>query len=274
MAMARAGRTSSAGSSASHTGQACWTGPSASSRRTACGCPGCPATAITRRSTRARAATPGLASALTGSQKPVGLPDGFDSEKALELFTVSPEVFMTGPSRAVPADRGRRRVTRRDFVAAHFRPGAQPAGHGFTEQNRLNGTAYYVHDTPAVRFIALDTNCLAGGADGCLDRQQARWLADRLAEVHSRRRGPAGDEVRTGAADRLVVLFSHHGLDTLTNTRQAHLGPGGEPLLPAAEFLALLHQFPNVVLWLNGHTHTNAIRAGATRPTGPAGSGR
>ncbi len=57
------------------------------------------------------------------------------------------------------------------------------------------------------------------------------------------------------------MLFSHHGLDTLTNTRVTHLGPGGEPLLSATEFMALLHRFPNVVLWLNGHTHTNAIRA-------------
>jgi len=27
-----------------------------------------------------------------------------------------------------------------------------------------------------------------------------------------------------------------------------------------AGLVALLHRFPNVVLWLNGHTHTNAIR--------------
>lgn len=26
------------------------------------------------------------------------------------------------------------------------------------------------------------------------------------------------------------------------------------------ELLELLHRFPNVVLWLNGHTHTNAVR--------------
>jgi len=207
------------------------------------------------------AGTPGLAAALTGGRKPLGLPDGFDSDHALELFTVSPEAFMAGPSRAVPADPGRRPVTRREFVAAHFRPDARPAGHGFTERNRLTGTAYYVHDTPAVRFIALDTNCLAGGADGCLDRPQAQWLEDRLAEVHSAYRGPAGQQVRTGHEDRLVVLFSHHGLDTLTNTRAAHLGPAGEPLLPAADLTGLLHRFPNVVLWLNGHTHTNAIRA-------------
>jgi metallophosphoesterase (TIGR03767 family) len=204
--------------------------------------------------------TAGLAAALTGDRKPMGLPDGFDSDQALELFTVRPEAFMAGLSRPVPADRGRRPITRREFVAAHFRPGARPLGHGFKDENLRNGTAYYVHDTPAARFIALDTNCLAGGADGCLDRQQARWLEDRLAEVHSGYRGAAGEEIRTGQDDRLVILFSHHGVDTLTNTRGWHPGPDGEPLTGAAELVALLHRFPNVVLWLNGHTHTNAVR--------------
>jgi metallophosphoesterase (TIGR03767 family) len=204
--------------------------------------------------------TPGLAAALTGDRKPVGRPGGYDADEALELFTVRPEAFMAGPSRQVPADPGRRPVTRREFVAAHFRPGAYPPGHGFTDGNLRDGTAYYAHDTPAARFIALDTNCLAGGADGCLDRQQARWLEARLAEVHSAYRGPGGEEIRTGQDDRLVILFSHHGLDTLTNSRGWHPGPGGEPLIGAAELTALLHRFPNVVLWLNGHTHVNAVR--------------
>ena len=70
--------------------------------------------------------TPGLAAALTGDRKPMRLPDGFDSDQALELFTVRPEAFMAGPSRHVPADPGRRPVTRGEFVAAHFRPGAPP----------------------------------------------------------------------------------------------------------------------------------------------------
>ena len=111
----------------------------------------------------------------------------------------------------------------------------------------------------AARFIALDTNCLAGGAAGCLDREQAGWLETRLQEVHSAYRGPDGTTVRTGHDDRLVILFSHHGTDTLNNTF-CHRGPDGEPLLGGAELEALLHRFPNVVLWLNGHTHTNAVR--------------
>jgi metallophosphoesterase (TIGR03767 family) len=204
------------------------------------------------------ATTPGLADARVGSWKPLALPDRFDHDRALELFTARPEAFLAGPVRAITADPGRRPITRREFVEAHFRPAARPAGHGFSERNRQDGTAYYVHDTPAVRLIALDTNCLAGGAAGCLDHQQARWLEARLAEVHSVYRGAAGDEIRTGHEDRLVIVFSHHGIDTLTNTR--HAGPGGEPLFEQDDLLALLHRFGNVVLWLNGHTHTNAVR--------------
>jgi metallophosphoesterase (TIGR03767 family) len=203
--------------------------------------------------------TPGLAAALTGSRKPTGLPGAFDHDRALDEFTGRPEAFMAGPYRLVTPDPFRRPISRQDFVDAHLRAGSRPFGHGFTERNRLDGTAYYVYDTPAVRFIALDTNCLAGGASGCLDRMQARWLEARLAEVHSAYRGRNGDEVRTGHDDRLVIVFSHHGTSTLDNSRGGHAGPDGEPLLGAG-LVALLHRFPNVVLWLNGHTHTNTIR--------------
>jgi metallophosphoesterase (TIGR03767 family) len=204
--------------------------------------------------------TPGIAEALVGDRKPLRLPADFDHDKALELFTERPEAFMAGPSAAITADPDRRPVSRAEFVRAHLRPGARPLGHGFTERNRLDGTAYYAYDTPAVRFVALDTTCPAGGATGCLDRDQARWLEERLTEVHSRHRARDGHEVRTGHDDRLVVLFSHHGIDTLTNTAGGHPGPGGEPLLGGQEILALLHRFPNRVLWLNGHTHANAVR--------------
>ena len=203
--------------------------------------------------------TLGLAAALTGDRKPASLPGDFDHDRALQLFTEQPEAFLAGPSRTITPDAFRRPISRRDFVDAHLRAGSRPSGHGFSERNLLDGTAYYTHDTPAVRFIALDTNCLAGGASGCLDRQQARWLEAKLAEVHSAYRGPDGDEVRTGRDDRVVVVFSHHGTDTLDNDRGLHPGPDAEPLLGAG-LVTLLHRFPNVVLWLNGHTHTNTIR--------------
>ncbi len=63
-----------------------------------------------------------------------------------------------------------------------------------------------------------------------------------------------------GHDDRLVVIFSHHGVESLVHPRTRHAGPDGQPLLGGAEVLALLHRYPNVILWLNGHTHLNAVR--------------
>lgn len=211
--------------------------------------------------------TPALGQALVGGKKPTRLQPGVDRDRALDLFIESADVYLDGDPLPITADPLRRPVSRQEFVRAHFRPAARPDGHGFTERNRLDGTAYYVHDTPVVRMIGLDTTCLAGAAAGSLDADQFRWLADRLAEVHSSYRAPNGTTVRTGHEDRLVILFSHHGLDTLTNPRptglpglEAALASNREPI-GADDLEALLHRFPNVVLWLNGHTHTNGVRA-------------
>jgi 3',5'-cyclic AMP phosphodiesterase CpdA len=149
---------------------------------------------------------------------------------------------MAGPSIAVTPDSSRAPLGFSGFIDGYLADG----GHGFTVENRSRGTGYHVHDTGRVRLITLDTACPAGGADGSIDPAQLAWLEDRLAEAH--RPNP----------DRLVVIVSHHPLRTITNGRAAE-GANG------AELLALLRRFPNVVLWLNGHTHTNAVRPHANR---------
>jgi metallophosphoesterase (TIGR03767 family) len=200
-----------------------------------------------------------LEAALAGTRKPFRLPDSFDRDAAVETFVNRPEALMAGPSIDVTADRSRRPFRPDSFVDAHFRLGARPRGHGFTEQNQEDGTAYYVFDTPAVRFITLDTACPAGGADGCLDADQIRWLERRLEEVHSKFQSRHGLSVSASHHDRLVVILSHHGLDTLSNPR-AQPGAEGSAYVAADDLPALLHRFGNVVLWLNGHIHANRVR--------------
>jgi metallophosphoesterase (TIGR03767 family) len=191
--------------------------------------------------------TPALAKAMIGSSKPVALPEGLDPDEALEMFVHQPELFMTGRSLEVTPDSERRPISRHEFVEMHHGSGR----HGFSEQNRSEGTAYYVHDTRSVRFITLDTVCTGGGADGSIDAPQLHWLERRLEEAHSSFRSRDGSTVRTRHEDRLVVVLSHHGFETLANP---HAGRSNEQLL------ALLLRFQNVVLWLNGHIHANQIR--------------
>ena len=184
--------------------------------------------------------TPELAAAMVGFHKPIRLPDGLDREAVVETFVRRPEAFMSGPDLPVTPDAERRPLTRRQFVDSHFRNGMRPGAHGFTAANREDGTAYYFYDTPAVRFVVLDTVCTAGGADGCIDEDQVRWLERRLKE----------------ARDRPVVISSHHTLDTLGNKRRA----GGPRYIDVDELLEVVHGAGNVVLWLNGHIHKNVIR--------------
>jgi metallophosphoesterase (TIGR03767 family) len=201
---------------------------------------------------------PEMARAMVAGRKPIGVPEGLDAATALEAFVTRPHHFMTGATVAVTADPNRRPLDAGAFVEAHFRTGSRPDGHGFTPSNRRDRTAYYVHDTSTVRLIVLDTACRAGGADGCIDRDQLAWLEERLIEVHAVYTSPTGESVRTSNANRLVVIASHHPLFTLRNARMAGAAQGDE-------LLRLLHRFANVILCLNGHIHMNLVQPHANR---------
>jgi metallophosphoesterase (TIGR03767 family) len=211
--------------------------------------------------------TRALEAAAVGTRKPFRLPDGINFDTVIETFVQRPEVFMSGPYVDVTADRNRRPFVFGEFLDAHLQARRHPRGHGFTPENLEHGSAYYVYDTPAVRFITLDTACPGGGAEGCITAAQLHWLERRLEEVHSSFRSRDGTVVRSTNEDRLVVILSHHPSDTLTN-RRAHppSGRGGQndPASVHADprrLLDILLRFGNVVLWLNGHVHANHVRA-------------
>ena len=143
--------------------------------------------------------------------------------------------------RTVTPDPDRRPLSRAETVAEHFATTGLPVGHGFTDQNRTDGTAYYSFDRGPVRFLVLDSVNENGGAEGSIDQTQMSWLQAQLA----------------AAGDRLVVVASHHTSWTMDN---ATAGPSGARVLGDAVVTELLaHE--NVIAWVNGHTHSNSVRA-------------
>ena len=144
------------------------------------------------------------------------------------------------------ADADRKVITRTETVKEHLTSGGKPLGHGYTAKNLADGTAYYTFDPHAqVRGIVLDTVNPNGESSGSLDEAQFTWLKERLQEVS----GPG--------RDKLVLLFSHHTIGSMTNSIVSADSPGPRVLGTAVRDLLL--QFPNVVAWVNGHTHVNRV---------------
>lgn len=139
--------------------------------------------------------------------------------------------------RAVTADPDRRFMTRQDTVEEHFTTNGLPVGHGFTQDNRDNGTGYYAYDQGLVRFLVLDS--VHDSTDrGSIDDTQFAWLQQQLA-----------------ATDKYLVVCSHHTSWTMTaNT------PASEPYQNGDAVVAELLSHPNLIAWINGHTHRNTVR--------------
>jgi metallophosphoesterase (TIGR03767 family) len=160
----------------------------------------------------------------------------------LRSLAVSPYV------RSVTADPARRILTRAEIVQEHFTTTSTPHGHGFTERNRADGTAYYTFDQGPVRFVVLDTVNPNGEADGSLDATQFAWLGAELA----------------AAGDRIVVVAGHHPISSMVNPL---VGTGGDPgndsgpRVLGDEVKALLLAHPQVVAYVNGHSHRNQVWA-------------
>jgi metallophosphoesterase (TIGR03767 family) len=200
----------------------------------------------------------------TGPLKVVDLPAGLSpGDLNTGLQNSDPTILAalaSAPARPVTADAKRHQVSPREWAALHLASPATPGpvGHGLPASAATTGLLYYVFDVaPGVRGISLDTVDRGGMDTGSLDAAQFAWLEARLTEVSSRSYDASGAVVRSSAPDHLIVLFSHHNLDTLGNQTPDPGNPGPRVLGPAIE--ALLHRFPNVVAWVNGHSHKNKV---------------
>jgi metallophosphoesterase (TIGR03767 family) len=234
----------------------------------------------------------------TGCLKPIGPVPNPENAAALLSSLLSPtnllSSLLTSPKNVmvVPGDPKRQFVSKKQFKDI-FKSGTQADGHGFdfidpAQESASKGAAGYYSwsPTPGMRFIALDTVAEAGTivtptgkftADGNIDDPQFQWLRGQLQEAT--------------AANQLVVIFSHHAPESLTadapdelappcllNDGHGHdINPGcdldprsSQPIHLEADTVNLLHEFPDVIAWIAGHSHVNVVDA-FPNPSGPGG---
>ncbi len=233
-----------------------------------------------------------------GCLKPIGPVPNPENAPALLTSLLNPTnlltTLLTKPQNLifVPGDPKRRFVSKKQYKDI-FKAGSQADGHGFdlidpAQESASKGAAgYYAWSPePGMRFVALDTVAEAGTivtptgnttADGNIDDPQFKWLRGQL-------------EAAT-AADELVVLFSHHAPESLTadaadelappcllNDAHGHdINPGcdldprsSQPIHLEADLVGLLHEFPNAIAWVAGHSHDNVVNP-FPAPSGPGG---
>ena len=196
----------------------------------------------------------------TGPLKATALPPGLSQADVINTLTeADPNILLSAlglaSARLVKYDPKRKVLTRKQVIAEHFNTSATPGpvGHGFTEENKTKGTAYYTFDKGLFRGIVLDSVNPNGYSDGSLGTKQMAWLKTTLAS----------------SKDKYVMVFSHHTSATMTNPLIA-TGLDLEVRVLGPAVVELLLANPNVIAWVNGHTHRNEVTAhkAATGGTG------
>lgn len=148
--------------------------------------------------------------------------------------------------RTVTADERRAPFTLREYLTAHLDPrhtGAGPVGHGYTRDNLDQGTLHYAFrisdDTIG---ISLDSTDPGGHYTGSVGTRQLRWL-ERTLRAHR---------------DDHVIVFSHHYSRSMKNLTRDPAHPD-EVRHTGAELVDLFQRHPQVLAWVNGHSHRNEI---------------
>jgi metallophosphoesterase (TIGR03767 family) len=190
----------------------------------------------------------------------LGIPDRLSGGAGDILDLVEAGIFHDMAGILVPADANRRLLSRDQFIGEHFVTTGAPWGHGFTQGSNRS---YYVIPADAsdpVRHVVLDTTNPDGGANGRITLSQYTWL-ESVLKANSRRylsADAAGGTivVQPNVEDKLFVIYSHHTLDTMDNDWASN---PFDPSLNGDQLRDLLLRYPNVILHVNGHRHTNAI---------------
>jgi metallophosphoesterase (TIGR03768 family) len=167
------------------------------------------------------------------------------------------------PLPKVAADPNRRALTITQWMSQFFNSTSKPAGHGFT-QEMINGTALAAcytfnpkADMPIKVIVLDDTDKIDCGAYGCLDEPRYNWLLNELDSGQ--------------AADELMIICSHipvwpYGYQS-PNADPPEIIWNPESYVPQSTSMApdqclvttISSTYSNVVLWIAGHVHRNAI---------------
>jgi metallophosphoesterase (TIGR03768 family) len=170
-----------------------------------------------------------------------------------DVIGAGPEKDFPEPPKVPSADPDRRALSRQEWMSEFLDTTSQPKGHGFTQADVDSVFACYSFEPDPnmpVKIIALDdTGPDDPGPMGCghafLDQERYDWLIGELDKGQ--------------AEGKLMVIGAH--VPIAVEEPGSPLGWSPIACVTQEEFLAKLHTYPNLILWIAGHRHFNTVTA-------------
>jgi metallophosphoesterase (TIGR03768 family) len=171
-----------------------------------------------------------------------------------DIIGAGPGKDFAKPPRVPASDPDRRFLSKEEWLGEFFTTSTSPQGHGFNRTDVKAGFACYSFeprsDIPLKVIVLDDTRhdinpVVSTYAHASLDNIRYDWLVR---------------ELESGQAEgKLMIIAAHIPI------RNEPPGPSKlwSSLSPVSEqtLIAKLHTYPNLILWISGHTHENTVTA-------------
>ncbi len=171
-----------------------------------------------------------------------------------DIFGIGPVADFAAPPKVLAADPDRRSLTKSEWMSEFFTTASSLKGHGFDAAAVDAGFACYTFEPKAgvpVRVLALDDTQRDddpydnGYGHISLDKERHDWLIR---------------ELDRGQADGVLMIIAAHcpiGVEKAPQPMSWSSSAFGSE----EDLLAKLHTYPNLILWIAGHRHCNAVTA-------------
>ncbi|MEA5097230.1 MAG: TIGR03768 family metallophosphoesterase [Burkholderiaceae bacterium] len=170
-----------------------------------------------------------------------------------DVIGVGPVASTPEPAKVV-ADPNRRPVTKKEWMGEFFKTSSNPVGHGFSQANLEQDFASYSFEPKSnlpLKVIVLDDTqkdddqSLRGYGHGTLDKTRYEWLVGELDKGQ--------------AEGKLMIIAAHIPIGV--EPAGAVLGWWSGAYISEPDLIAKLNTYPNLILWVAGHRHRNAVKA-------------
>ena len=171
-----------------------------------------------------------------------------------DIYGMGPVASFATPPKVKAADPDRRSLSKSEWMAEFFATSASLKGHGLEAARVDAGFACYTFEPKAgvpLRVIALDDTQRDddpydnGYGHISLDKERHDWLIR---------------ELDRGQADGMLLIIAAHcpiGVEKVPGPMAWSSSAFGTE----EDLLAKLHTYPNLILWIAGHRHCNAVNA-------------